>query len=279
MTIFVSYARKDWPTVESLVRDIEDLAGSVWFDREIPGGQLWWEAVLKEVRGCRLFVFALSGGALRSEACLSELNYALALGRPMLAVQIGVVDLAGAPEELRRTQIINFVERSIESVKILAKAIYSAPPPPSLPADLPAEPPVPKSYRDRYGAVFSNALSMDDQEQLLALLRYDLDHGVETEEATSILRTLRDRRDVVWAVREEIDTIMRTTPATMPTRETPAVAPETAPATPVPTVQEIPEAGWYADPAGRFELRYWDGKTWSEHVSREDQQFKDPPVA
>ena len=38
-------------------------------------------------------------------------------------------------------------------------------------------------------------------------------------------------------------------------------------------------AGWYADPAGRFELRYWDGGQWTEHVSRQGQQFTDPPVA
>ena len=38
-------------------------------------------------------------------------------------------------------------------------------------------------------------------------------------------------------------------------------------------------AGWYADPAGRFELRYWDGSAWTEHVSRGGQQYTDPPVA
>ena len=38
-------------------------------------------------------------------------------------------------------------------------------------------------------------------------------------------------------------------------------------------------AGWYADPSGRFELRYWDGNAWTEHVSRAGQQFTDPPVA
>jgi hypothetical protein len=50
--------------------------------------------------------------------------------------------------------------------------------------------------------------------------------------------------------------------------------PEPAP-TPTPSVP----AGWYADPAGRYELRYWDGSTWTEHVSRSGQQFTDPPVA
>jgi hypothetical protein len=38
-------------------------------------------------------------------------------------------------------------------------------------------------------------------------------------------------------------------------------------------------AGWYADPSARFELRYWDGAQWTEHVSRAGQQYTDPPVA
>jgi hypothetical protein len=38
-------------------------------------------------------------------------------------------------------------------------------------------------------------------------------------------------------------------------------------------------AGWYADPAGRYELRYWDGLAWTEHVARGGQQYTDPPVA
>jgi hypothetical protein len=70
-----------------------------------------------------------------------------------------------------------------------------------------------------------------------------------------------------------------------------AVAPEPAPAaqpepTPVaaaaaaaaPATPAVP-ANWYADPSGRFELRYWDGNAWTEHVSRAGQQYTDPPVA
>ena len=38
-------------------------------------------------------------------------------------------------------------------------------------------------------------------------------------------------------------------------------------------------SGWYADPSGRFEIRYWDGENWTEHVSRGGQQSTDPPVA
>jgi hypothetical protein len=52
-----------------------------------------------------------------------------------------------------------------------------------------------------------------------------------------------------------------------------------APAEPAPVAEPTVPAGWYADPSGRFELRYWDGTAWTEHVSRAGQQFTDPPVA
>jgi len=54
----------------------------------------------------------------------------------------------------------------------------------------------------------------------------------------------------------------------------PVVEPVVAPA-----AESAVPAGWYADPSGRFELRYWDGAAWTEHVSRAGQQFTDPPVA
>ena len=46
-----------------------------------------------------------------------------------------------------------------------------------------------------------------------------------------------------------------------------------------PPVSTAVPANWYADPSGRYELRYWDGSQWTEHVSRGGQQFTDPPVA
>ncbi len=35
-------------------------------------------------------------------------------------------------------------------------------------------------------------------------------------------------------------------------------------------------AGWYADPSGQFEQRYWDGAAWTDHVSRSGQQSTSP---
>jgi hypothetical protein len=59
----------------------------------------------------------------------------------------------------------------------------------------------------------------------------------------------------------------------------PAVAAVAAPAAAAPAAVVTTPAGWYPDPSGRFEMRYWDGNAWSEHVSRQGQQYTDPPVA
>ncbi|MGH9036845.1 MAG: RDD family protein [Acidimicrobiia bacterium] len=45
-----------------------------------------------------------------------------------------------------------------------------------------------------------------------------------------------------------------------------------------PLVTAAPVAGWYRDPSGRFELRYWDGTTWSEHVASSGVMYVDPPA-
>jgi hypothetical protein len=108
----------------------------------------------------------------------------------------------------------------------------------------------------------------------------------ESPTATEPVRTAPAAEPSGWAVAPEPAAPQPSTPSVEPspspsytpaassatTTYTPAAAPA---ATPTPSVP----AGWYADPAGRFELRYWDGGTWTEHVSRAGQQYTDPPVA
>lgn len=38
-------------------------------------------------------------------------------------------------------------------------------------------------------------------------------------------------------------------------------------------------SGWKPDPFGRFEMRYWNGTTWTDDVSNAGQQLKDPAGA
>lgn len=39
---------------------------------------------------------------------------------------------------------------------------------------------------------------------------------------------------------------------------------------------KIVPAGWLADPSGRHELRYWDGRQWTASVSDGGEQSQDP---
>jgi len=53
--------------------------------------------------------------------------------------------------------------------------------------------------------------------------------------------------------------------------QTSAPAPASAP-----QVASLPPAAWYPDPTHRFDMRYWDGARWTEHVSRAGVEAADP---
>ena len=46
--------------------------------------------------------------------------------------------------------------------------------------------------------------------------------------------------------------------------------------TPAATTPQVP-ANWYPDPSKRYELRYWNGSAWTEHVATGGVQSIDPP--
>ena len=43
-----------------------------------------------------------------------------------------------------------------------------------------------------------------------------------------------------------------------------------------PWAGRVSPPAWHPDPTGRFELRYWDGALWTEHVTRNGEQTTDP---
>jgi hypothetical protein len=46
-----------------------------------------------------------------------------------------------------------------------------------------------------------------------------------------------------------------------------------------PSTAPVTPPDWYPDPTGEFHWRYWTGHAWTEHVSRDGQLFLDPPRA
>jgi hypothetical protein len=102
------------------------------------------------------------------------------------------------------------------------------------------------------------------------------------------------RRAAIAATISNTATVATAPVASTPSTATPTYAstsasvPTTATTPPVTTTttsvassvgDAVAPAAWYPDPSKRYELRYWNGTAWTEHVSRAGQQFTDPPVA
>jgi hypothetical protein len=60
VTVFVSYSSRDKDAVKSLTQDLQDADEQVWLDERLAGGDAWWRAILEQIRGCDVFIFALS---------------------------------------------------------------------------------------------------------------------------------------------------------------------------------------------------------------------------
>jgi hypothetical protein len=55
----------------------------------------------------------------------------------------------------------------------------------------------------------------------------------------------------------------------------PTPSPTTGPP-PYPGAAPLPPPGWYPDPSGRHQSRYWEGTTWTEHVGDGTATSTDP---
>ena len=265
MVVFISYSRRDAEIADLLRQDIERAKRPVWIDGELTGGQEWWETILGQIRGCSLFVFALSPDSLRSKPCMAELHYALALGRPLLPVMVRDTSVQLAPPEIGNAQIVDYRQRNADSAFALVNALVAAPPAPELPTPLPPPPLVPMSYMNTYREqVEAEALSYHDQAALYVELRGHLQDEDGRDAAVSLLRRLRQRRDIVESVGKDIDALLADVPVLPDAVVAPLVA--RTPTTP---------AGWYPDPTRRYEQRYWDGTGWTDNVARNGQQFRD----
>lgn len=99
--VVVSYSRHSKVVAGKLVEDVRKLGHTVWFDRELSGGQVWWDQILTRIRGAGVFLLVLDSATLASTACRREYTYADALGKPVLPV---LVSGSSRPEPGRTAQ-------------------------------------------------------------------------------------------------------------------------------------------------------------------------------
>jgi TIR domain/SIR2-like domain len=209
MDVFLSYARTDAELIGELRADIEGSRRTVWFDRDLEGGQRWWDEILEQIRGCDLFVLALSDDSARSRACLAELSYAVAVGRTIFPVAVRTVDPQQAPDPIGSLQVVDYRRRSAESAILLLTAVNDAPRPGPLPDPLPDPPPPPVvAIGPLRARVRAPELSYEDQVDVLRELRSRLRRPDELEVAATLLRELRHRPDVAESIGRDIDSAL-----------------------------------------------------------------------
>jgi hypothetical protein len=229
MGLFVSYSSQDRSAIEPLTTALRRARQQVWFDEDLGGGQAWWNEILEQIRSCEVFIVALSNHSLESKPCQAELRYAQALQRPILPVRIGPVDSMRA-NPLASLQVIDYQNPTADTAIQLVTAVHAlAAQQPPLPSPLPDEPPVPFAYLMRLSSTLAEQ-DIDPRQQTLLLtelksgLEEDGDDPTARNDIARLLRMLRDRSDVTYRTRTEIEELLASVETKTAAAEAPTVA-------------------------------------------------------
>jgi hypothetical protein len=222
MTVFVSYSSRDRDAVKSLTQDLHDADEQVWMDQRLAGGEAWWRAILEQIRGCDVFIFALSQNSIESKPCRAELQYAKALGLPVLPVQVGPVDSMSL-NPLATVQAIDYRHQTPNTgMRLIAALNRERARRQPLPEPLPDEPPVPFEYLIRLYTTISNPdyLTPRDQAALVAHLQVGLgedgQHEAARNDIVMLLTKLHDREDATHRTRTDVEAILASIGAESP---------------------------------------------------------------
>lgn len=222
MKIFVTYSRSCYPEVAALVKDLEDLGHEVWFDKDISGGQSWWDDILSQIRNCEVYVFSMAKDAIDSTACMRELKYAEALGKAPLPVLIkNDFSLPLAPRYISNVQYADYTKSDHKKAIIdLIKSLSSITPTTTLPDPLPEPPEIPISYLDTLKEkVDAPKLSRNEQISLVKTLESKLnDPQIDDADVVLLLKRLRKHDDLLLATAEDIDHLLKRAQTQEPTR-------------------------------------------------------------
>jgi hypothetical protein len=210
--VFISYARRDAQRVDRLADGLRQLRYDIWMDKELTGGERWWDAILSHIRASSAVLVAVSLGALESVAVRREYEYGYAIGLPLLPVVVDTVPHETLPPLLAPLHLVDYREADTQSAFALAAALANLPAPATLPHPLPEPPPIPISYvsglRERSRATL---LSLEEQLVLVAQLKVALRREGERDAAAEVLRSLQTRDDLYQVSAQEIDALLSPT--------------------------------------------------------------------
>lgn len=233
MKVFISYSSDDDVAVRSLADDLARARQQVWLDHELGGGDAWWPEILTQIRESAVFVFALSDSSLRSKPCLAELDYAEALGLPILPVQIGQVSTYRTHRIFVR-QLVDYRDSTRSSGIALVSALHErGRDRADLPDPLPEPPAMPYEYLLRLGSAIRGTAELSPATQ--AAMVVELCEALEADDDANVggdirelLRALGSRTEVDDAIAREISAMLGDSPGAAPSdRASHPVAPVT----------------------------------------------------
>jgi len=247
--VFVSYSRdEDAAAVGVLVDDLSIGGGhDVWYDRQVPAGQAWWDTILQSIRRCDVFLFVLSDAFLSSEACRAELEYAERLAKVRVPVVVAGRRPVIVPKALGTLQEIRYDPDDKRSALAMIEQMRGLPSSPGLPDPLPTPPGVPTSYLDDLLAPLDKpVLELSEQREIVAELKLRVNQrlasGKKLADLHDALERLRSHSDVRASVRDEVEDVLgiirarggavepvaETSPVLMPDRQAEPVEAATA---------------------------------------------------
>lgn len=204
--VFISYSRRDRAKVRVLADGLTRSGFDVWMDGRLDGGQDWWDEILARIRDCQFFVFAISSASLESAACQSEYQYAVALERGLLPVEVGPVASERLfDERLGRTHRVPFEPDDPSSILDVVRSLLGLADPPPTPDGV-ATPDLPISYLGRLRNTINRSkdLTYDEQRSVASQLIDEFAKPGQQDEIHRLASAMLQRRDVLYSVAEHL---------------------------------------------------------------------------
>lgn len=208
--VFVSYAHDDEELAHAVALDIEAFGHSVFIDKQVVGGEDWWDRILDEIERCDHFFVVVSPHWRSSLACRREHFHAVQLSKHILGIANGSVPPV-ALDLLGPTQIINqYAAR--DGLKRLERALRDPPLRRPVATENLTRPLAPKLGAKRLERWMSTQPHIHPQHQSEILEELaELAHSKgDPKDAITALRILRQREELepglVAAIDREIGT-------------------------------------------------------------------------
>jgi formylglycine-generating enzyme required for sulfatase activity len=117
-SLFISYSRRQAGWTDKLYTAIDIHTNyQRWRDNKTPESSDWWESICLNIEGCYAFVAILTPDYMNSIYCIGELEYALRLNKPVIAL---VLQDSAYPKQLnaQRLQFARVMDLEIRDVII-----------------------------------------------------------------------------------------------------------------------------------------------------------------